>query len=161
MLRRLRHRHLGSLAAALVDGEMGPAARDRALGHIAGCERCRYEVSEQRWLKARLHGLAVPPADPALLAALHAVPTSPGPRLRRPALRRDRRRPMRLALAGGGAVVATCGVALLAGGEGDGRAVTPPVDAYVVEHLATTDQMPLTDPDLGAVAVAGPGRIRP
>ena len=42
--------HLGELAAALVDGELGHEARDRALAHLAGCV---WAVSRgSRWASA-------------------------------------------------------------------------------------------------------------
>ncbi|MEZ5115162.1 MAG: zf-HC2 domain-containing protein [Candidatus Nanopelagicales bacterium] len=56
--------HLGPQVAGFVDDELDPVARDRALVHLAGCDDCRAEVSEQRRVKALLAGLAdpVPPA---------------------------------------------------------------------------------------------------
>lgn len=153
MIRR-RSRHLGDLAAALVDGELGHDARDRALAHLATCSVCRDEVAAQRRLKGRLRGLAGPPEDPRLLAALRDVGHGrvlPQGRRARP----HPRHPLRLAAAGGVTLTAaTLGTALLAGGATDAPAVRPPVDRFVVEHLATTDQLPLTEPDVGAVATA-------
>jgi anti-sigma factor RsiW len=148
-----RRRHLGRRAAALVDGELEHDARDRALAHLANCDRCRSEVAEQRRLKARLRGLGDVTPQPALLAALDVVG-----RQRRHLSRRLRpRHPVRVAVVGCGAVVAgTLGTALAVGGspERPGPAVTPPVDSFVLEHVATSDQLPLTDPDLGAAAVS-------
>ena len=51
--------HLGAVVAALVDGQLGHADRDRALSHLAGCAECRSEVAEQRAMKARLDLLDV------------------------------------------------------------------------------------------------------
>lgn len=152
MIRR-RSRHLGDLAAALVDGELGHDARDRALGHLAICSACRDEVAAQRRLKGRLRGLAEPPVDPGLAAALREVGDGRAvPQRRRPRLRAPRHR-LRLAAAGGLTLTAaTLGTALLAGGAADAPTVRPPVDRFVVEHLATTDQLPLTGPDVGAAA---------
>lgn len=150
MIRR-RSRHLGAVAAALVDGELGHDARDRALAHLAHCDRCRADVDAQRRLKARLRGMPEPDPPLGLLAALHRVGGGHAHVVRR-TLRV--RRVVRLAAAGGTALVAgTFGAAFVAGGDGvDGRPVTPPVNEFVVEHVATTDQLPLTDPDVGAVA---------
>jgi len=48
---------LGDVAAALVDGELDHAARERAHRHLAHCGPCRAEVDAQRRLKARLSGI--------------------------------------------------------------------------------------------------------
>lgn len=55
-----RDGHLNDLVAALVDGALDGAARDRALAHIAGCLTCRAEVDAQRQIKDRLGRLAGP-----------------------------------------------------------------------------------------------------
>ena len=57
--------HLRDVAAALVDGELGHQARERALGHLMRCAECRAEVANQRLLKSRISGLPAPllPAD--------------------------------------------------------------------------------------------------
>jgi Putative zinc-finger len=49
---------LGERLTALVDGELGHEERDRALTHLARCERCRAEADALRRLKGRLRGLA-------------------------------------------------------------------------------------------------------
>lgn len=64
---------LGDVAAALVDGELGAEARDRALTHLAGCGRCRTEVIAQRGLKSSLAGQFEPSPQDALTARLLAV----------------------------------------------------------------------------------------
>ena len=57
---------LGERLTALVDGELGHEERDRALAHLAVCDRCRSEADALRSLKGRLRGLgAVPPRDGA------------------------------------------------------------------------------------------------
>lgn len=71
--------HLGERAAALVDGELGDAERERALAHVAVCESCRSEVEAQRRLKARLdslHAVEAPSGLESRLLAL-AVPLTP------------------------------------------------------------------------------------
>jgi len=161
--------HLDDWAAALVDAELAPAERDRALAHLAGCERCRADVDVQRRVKARLAPTAAPPASPDLTARLLAIPAGAGvtgrsedvvrrtaaassrPRGARPWPSRvgrpvsaRRRSPGRVAARSLGAVVAAMAVAVLAGGEAGGQ-VRPPVGTYVVEHTATTTQLPLND----------------
>jgi anti-sigma factor RsiW len=69
--------HLGEDVAAYVDGQLSPEAAQRADEHLAGCERCRRSVVQQRALKDRMRGTDVPLLSPGLLASLDAVPTSP------------------------------------------------------------------------------------
>ena len=59
---------LGELAAALVDGELDHASRERAQRHLLSCAGCRAEVDAQRRLKSSLSGLAQLPAPPPQLA---------------------------------------------------------------------------------------------
>lgn len=70
--------HLGDRAAALVDGELGDHARDRALVHLAHCLDCRGEVEEQRRLKNALQ-LEVPaPLAERMSALLREAGPPPG-----------------------------------------------------------------------------------
>ncbi|MCY7364907.1 MAG: zf-HC2 domain-containing protein, partial [Frankiaceae bacterium] len=48
---------LGEQVAALVDGELDHAARERAQRHLAHCVTCRAEADAHRRLKVRLHDL--------------------------------------------------------------------------------------------------------
>jgi anti-sigma factor RsiW len=178
----LRDPHLGDLVAALVDGELDHDARDRALSHLAHCAPCREEVDAHRRVKRRLHELPDPSPGVELADRLQALATEPppgaarGPRRgrrgidhpaagappRRP--RRTRRarvpsaRPLRVrwTLAGGASLLALGVAAVLAGGNdpGAGRPITPPVDRFVVEHVATSGELPLTDPAAGAATMS-------
>ncbi len=155
---------LGDVAAALVDGELDHAGRERAHRHLAHCARCRAEVDGQRRLKAGLAGvsspdvpsalterllrLTPPPEEPAASdvrppsrpagAALHGPagsrPGSPRPTGSRP--RRARRR------ASTGSAVVLLGVAAaLALGAPPRQATTPvdpATDAFVAEFVTTT-----------------------
>ncbi|MFN2626898.1 MAG: anti-sigma factor, partial [Mycobacteriales bacterium] len=138
--------HLGDLAAALVDGELDDAARDRALSHIAGCAPCRAEVDAQRRLKALLANQADAAVPAALVARLkslapldRAAPVPLAARARRNARRRpvparrllDLRRGLAIAL---GSVAAA--VAMVVLGAPTDSGVAPPVDRFVVEHAA-------------------------
>lgn len=160
--------HLGETAAALVDGELDHAARERAQAHLAHCAECRAEVDAQRRLKDRLRLTAVdvPPVSADLtdrLLALAAVPHSAPARLgpTRPGGRpvsvrpvgRPRRR--RRAAVGGAVVVLGLGAAFALGGT---RAAAPrpaPVDpgstVFVVDHATTSGEVPLLDPAAGVV----------
>jgi hypothetical protein len=66
--------HLGGLVAAVVDGALDHAARERALGHLARCDECRAEVEAQRRLKARLARLAGPDVPAGLADRLRHLP---------------------------------------------------------------------------------------
>jgi hypothetical protein len=205
--------HLGDLAAAVVDGELGHDARDRALAHLAGCLPCRAEVDAQRRIKARLGAMERSDVPSTLAARLAAVPgaalpsppavpvrtAAPPPsrrvgsgrvqrvsaerstalstrsrfgRTRRPARNRPPGRPvddprpwsrtprrLRRAVVGGtSAVLLSLGVALLVGGgsPADTAAVDPSVNTFVADHMATTGEVPLTDPAVAAVSVSYP-----
>ena len=161
--------HLDDWAASLVDAELAPADRDNALAHLAGCAECRAEVDVQRRVKARLT-VGEPAALSAdLTARLLAIPAGVGatapstdvvrrglagparPSARRPWTLRSgrpvparRRSPRRVAVGSLSAVTAAMALAVLAGGDAAGD-VRPPVGSYVVEHTATTTQLPLND----------------
>ena len=174
--------HLGDAVAALVDGELDHAARERAQAHLAHCADCRREVDGQRRLKARLRAApALPPVPPQLterLLALGAVPppgparpeparpepARPGVTHPTPARPRGSRRPTgsrpagsrsrRRAAVGSAMVVLGLGTALVLGGQEPGARpapVDPASPAFVVDHAATTGEVPLLDPAAGVV----------
>ena len=68
--------HLGERLSALVDGELGHAERDRALGHLAMCETCRFEAEMLRRLKRRLHQLDAPEPSHDFMGRLSAMTES-------------------------------------------------------------------------------------
>jgi len=106
-------RHLGSDVSALVDGELGHEARDRALAHVATCAPCRELLDAERRVKERLATAPGPVPSAELDARLRAlaepgdpvpprsrrmplapvVPTLPPPGPRRPRGRADGRGP--------------------------------------------------------------------
>ena len=153
---------LGEVAAALVDGELDHASRERAQRHLAHCADCRAEVDAQRRLKAALAGISRTPAPPPDLAArLMALPVpgtdrvSTGPlrpagpvSLRRstgPANRGPRTRSgLRRRTAVGSAVAALGVVALALGGSPSSTTapVDPATDSFVVQHVGTTGEVP-------------------
>lgn len=154
---------LGDVAAALVDGELDHAARERAHRHLAHCAGCRAEVEGQRRLKARLSGAGHPeprgdltdrllrlaaqlevssqahvPSRPPVAGrpAARAGTTGDGRAGARPATRRRR--------ATTGSAIALLGVAAaLALGAPPPRPATTPVDpasdAFVTEFVSTED----------------------
>jgi anti-sigma factor RsiW len=91
--------HLGDRLAALVDGELGHDARDRALSHIAYCPTCRAALDAERLAKARVTDAAAPAPSGDLTRRLLELaepgeplypqpPAMPGGALRPPVLRR-------------------------------------------------------------------------
>jgi hypothetical protein len=105
--------HLGARVSALVDGELGHEARDRALAHVAHCATCRQQLETERAIKAMVAGSPTPEPSADLLASLTGmaepggpvgprarpmplgpvVPTLPPPGRRPLGRRRDSRRP--------------------------------------------------------------------
>jgi anti-sigma factor RsiW len=164
-----RGSHLGDIVTALIDGELGVEARDRALSHAAGCPRCKADVDAERRLKAKLRGTPTPAsAESFLLASLLEIPASPlsmtpltpgwgdGPH-------RSSRRIRHPYVLGAGCaasvVIGFAGAAALGASGGGGRLVSPAVSTYTVENAATTGGVPLTDADLqAALTVAYRGR---
>ncbi|MGA5579664.1 anti-sigma factor family protein [Streptomyces thermodiastaticus] len=71
--RRLAEQHLGDRLSALVDGELGPDARERVLAHVATCPKCKAEVDAQRRLKSVFAQAAPPPPSESLLARLNGL----------------------------------------------------------------------------------------
>lgn len=70
--------HLGTQLSALADGQLGQAARERALAHVAGCLECAQGLAAARQARRALAGAfdVAPAADlTARLLALGATPT--------------------------------------------------------------------------------------
>jgi anti-sigma factor RsiW len=160
-----RGSHLGDIVTALIDGELGVEARDRALSHAAGCARCKAELDAERFLKATLRGIDAPSAwEPSLLESLLGIPESPTPRWDDAEAHHGARRIRHPYLVGAGCaasvVLGFAGAAALGtGATNNGRLVSPAVSTYTVENAATTGEVPLTDADLqAAVTVAFRGR---
>lgn len=184
--------HLGDRMAALVDGELGHEARDRALAHLAGCPSCRVTVEAERRLKGSLRGLPAPDVPDELVGRLLALsepgepmpprrgsmpgtrqpPTLPppgrrptgGPYTVPPGSRRPARsrRLRRVAVLSGSAFTVAgfaLGAAFLLGApQGEpGAPLAPPVTTFSVEHAATTNGLPLTDPAVRAVQASYSG----
>lgn len=69
--------HLGTQVAALVDGQLPPAAAERALCHIAGCAECAAQVSAQRAARAALASAGQVPVAADLTSRLLALGADP------------------------------------------------------------------------------------
>jgi anti-sigma factor RsiW len=174
--------HLGEEISALVDGELGHDARDRALAHIASCADCRAAVDAERRIKAavsRLDPVALPPALRDRLVALPAELSAPhglragtawltghrpsrarndarGPAGTRPPSTSRRRRRVSAAT-GSVALVGACVAAfVVGGGPANDRPVTPQVQRFSVEHASVAPEVPLSDEGGPAVVVSFP-----
>ena len=153
-------RHLGDRVSALVDGELDPVARESALAHLVGCQRCRAALDAERRVKARLRALPANEPSADLLGSLFAAPAGiPWQRRPAPAPAAASRRPG-LVLAGAGSLsLALFGAAYLAGGGTSPAApiappVTPAVGRFSAEFAGTTEGLPFSDPAVGVVPAA-------
>ncbi len=144
--------HLGSRAAAYVDGALPAAEASQAREHLATCERCRAQVDEQIRVRDLLRGgdratsqaASLHPQDD-FLAALAAMPSTGVPQ-RRPssaastASRRDVTQ--RVAVSGVVAGLALVGVAWTVGGSSGDQAVAVSPESLTVQHAATAGDLP-------------------
>lgn len=71
--------HLGDRISALVDGELGHDARERALAHVAHCPPCREALERERSVKGLLAATAGPAPSTQMLASLSSMSVSGGP----------------------------------------------------------------------------------
>lgn len=73
--------HLDKRISALVDGELGHDARDRALAHVAHCAPCRERLAGERAVKERLGAAGSPRPSGSLVHNLLAIgePVEPSP----------------------------------------------------------------------------------
>lgn len=151
--------HLGSVASALVDGQLDPQAADRAWAHVHTCPSCRRAVEHEGWVKTRLSRIDGAPSTQTppdrLVGSLVGLPhASPEPDAEHAwatvdALERrgSGRRRAGIALVGAGSVsVAVLGFASLGGANlGIGGATTPPPSASLTRPAApaTVDVAPV------------------
>lgn len=69
----MTEKHLGESVAAVADGQLSGAARDRALAHLASCVACRGQVEFHRAMRGRLAALEVPAPPVEVTARLLAL----------------------------------------------------------------------------------------
>ncbi len=154
--------HLGERVGSLVDGELGHAARERALAHLTACDRCRAEVEAERRLKGRLSGTLAPGAQEQLLRRLREIPVLGLPadagdyavwRLPTAAVlaapTRGRGRYVAIGVAASVATVLSAAFAAGGNAPAEGPAIRPAVDTYTVQHAATTGNLPLSTTSFG------------
>ena len=145
-------RHLGADAAALVDGELGDAARERALAHLTGCAACREEVEAQRRFKARLRDLGGlgPAPDDGLHGRLLALGSGAWPPERSgsvplPGLAAQRRAARSRVLVSGLVLAVALGAAAVQLAEPEPPTTRTPVDprsdVLLVDHAGATGEV--------------------
>jgi hypothetical protein len=66
---------LPDAVVAFVDGELSPAAHERAASHIARCPVCAADTTVQRQARDAVQAAEAPRMPAGLLAALRAIPT--------------------------------------------------------------------------------------
>lgn len=140
--------HLHHKVSALVDGELSPAARSRALAHAQHCAPCRQEIAETLEVKRRLHKLA----SVELSDDLHAVVTCAAP-YRSAGPEPDRSPLLQKVIVSVGslsAVVIVLAYVVGAPVPTHARPVTPSVEEFAADFAGTTGLSPLSDP-VGAV----------
>jgi anti-sigma factor RsiW len=143
-------RHAGDRLAALVDGRLDPAERERVMAHLAGCAKCRADYDTQLALKGVLGELRNPGAPSDLQARLARLPVTPPGEDGSPSRRQRMSAHRRAAVAGvaaGSMAVITLGTAYAVGGEA-GEPVVPQVGRYMTDHAAVTSDIPLVQPQL-------------
>jgi anti-sigma factor RsiW len=122
----------GQRLSAFLDDELDDRAALELTRHVEGCGRCRGELEELRATRTALRGLP----------DLHApVLTSEARTM--PAVRWWSRRVV--AASGFAAAALVLGAAAYVAG-GDGGEVVPPVERYVLDHLARTGEGPVPAP---------------
>lgn len=123
--------HIGTKAAALVDGQLSPAEEERAWSHVLGCPGCRRLVEHEGWTKQQLGSWSWPSAlEPPsqLVGSLYAVDAwaQVGE-----IERRSRRRRTAAVVVGGGALSAcVLGLIAVTGGPA-GRGEVPGAPALI------------------------------
>ncbi len=166
--------HLGADLAALVDGELNHAARERVLRHLSSCAACRTEVEAQRLFKARLRGLDTPDAHADLSARLLALSASSDAVSRATTARLPRRLPtalsrrrssrgprsrsaIRRTALGGAALVIGLGAVFVLGAPPSPPTrtpVDPTSDVFLIDYAGVAGELPLPEP----AGVRGPSR---
>ncbi|MGH3386169.1 MAG: anti-sigma factor family protein [Nocardioidaceae bacterium] len=148
--------HLGDRLTALVDGQLEPAAQDKALAHLRHCADCRAAYDHELWVRRQLHQL--PGAEPsaALLMALKDIGGDAAAFLDDDPARHWRlpsRRVTGMALAGAGTLaVSVLGLAYSLG-PAQAQPVRPPVERFSSEFAGAGDSMPFSDPAGGILPI--------
>lgn len=128
----------GARLSAFLDDELDDAAALALTRHVTGCGRCRQELEELRATRSALRSLPAIQA-PVLTAEVRS-------------LRRVRHWSRRVvAISGLSAAALALGAAAYVAG-GDVGEVVPPVERFLLDHLARTGDGPMPAP------LGGPAR---
>ncbi len=135
--------HLHHKVSALIDGELSPNARGRALAHARSCAQCRQEIAETLEVKRRVNAMAPVEVSTDLLDVVRSITLAP-------AVSTPGQRPlMRRAFAGVGSLsVVMIALAYVVGAPQSSQAkiVRPPVEEFAAEFADSTGLAPLSDP---------------
>jgi putative zinc finger protein len=141
--------HLHHKVSALIDGELSPNARTRALAHARSCSQCRQEIAETLEVKRRVNRLAAVAVSADLFDVVGSITLPPEPMTTGP-----RSPVVRRVFAGVGALSAVViAVAYVVGAPQASQAkpVNPPVEEFAAEFAESTGQQPLSDPAVGVL----------
>ncbi|HEX2026856.1 MAG TPA: zf-HC2 domain-containing protein [Nitriliruptorales bacterium] len=131
-----RGRHEDVRLSALLDDELDVDEALEVTRHLADCSRCLQELDAIRAARQALRGLpsVVPPSE--LYTQVLAEPPAGVPRAR------TRRRIVSVAVVSAGLI----GVAAFLVGNDEPGTIAPPVDVFVVDHVARLDGGPIVHP---------------
>lgn len=148
--------HLHHRISALIDGELSPNARTRALAHARSCPECRRELAETLEVKRRISQLAPVEVSTDLLdvvTSLHPCPVR--------ASAAGRPRLLRKVVVGLGSVSAVViALAYVVGAppeQAQARFVSPPIGEFTADFADSTGLAPLADPAVGGLATERSG----
>ena len=138
-----QERHEDDRLSALLDDELVEDDALQVVRHLAYCRRCERELEQVRVVRAAVRALPALVPPPGLYDEVMARAGSTGAHRGPPRLAR------RLAAAGVAAVGLFGAVAFVAGDDSGGT-VVPPVETFVVDHVARFGGGPVITPiDLG------------
>lgn len=142
--------HLHHKVSALIDGELSPNARTRALAHARGCAQCRQEIAETLEIKRRVNQLAPAEVSGDLLDVVGSITIPAGPDggvASRPALFR------RVFVGVGSFSAVVVALAYVVGAPQGSQAATvsPPIEEFTAEFADSTGLAPLSDPAVGGL----------
>lgn len=132
--------HEGERLSAFLDDELTETEALEVTRHVASCQSCLEELDAIRQARGALRNLPdVQPPDDLYQEVLA-----------RPSDDRSRRSVATRVLAAAGASALLLGLAAFAAGIDDAGTVSPPVDVFVVDHVARMEGGPVLTPvDLG------------
>lgn len=126
--------------SALLDDELDTEQSLEVTRHVAGCDRCLAELEAIRVARSAVRGLpGIEVPQDVFDSVLGARELAPG---------RRHERALRLAAAVGTAAAVVGAAAFLAGSDEAGT-VSPPVDLYVADHVASNGGPVITPVQLG------------